>query len=196
MVWPVFSAAVATGDVELYNRIFAETGIEIVAPLRFSAPLAPPIAAAKEGKTIELGRVWQAFNTLQQKANLVLLESLGGLGSPVTNELTVGNIAADWRLPTVLVVPVKLGAIANVVANVALARSLNIDLKGIILNCSQAESQEIEDLTPIDLIQSLTQTPVIGTLPYIENLTQTDKITSIVSNWDIELILPQGAIAL
>ena len=186
-----------TGDVELYNRLFTEKqGIEIVVPLLFDAPLAPPIAAAKEGKSIELGRVWQALSTLTRKSSLVLLESLGGLGSPVTNELTVANIAAEWRLPTVLVVPVKLGAIANAVANVALARSLNIDLKGIILNCSQAQSQEeIEDLTPIDLIQSLTQTPVIGTLPYIENLTQTDKIASIVSNWDLELILPQIAIA-
>lgn len=185
-----------TGDVELYNRLFArESKIEIVAPLRFSAPVAPPIAAAKEGKSIELGEVWQAFSTVEHKSGLVLLESLGGLGSPVTDELTVGNIAADWRLPTVLVVPVKLGAIANVVANVALARSLNINLKGIILNCSQAESQNIEDLTPSDLIQSLTQTPVIGTLPYIEDPARTDKLAQIVSNWDIELILPQGAIA-
>ena len=185
-----------TGDVELYKRLFNEQPeIEIVAPLLFDAPLAPPIAAAKEGKTIELGKVWQAFSQIQHQSSLVLLESLGGLGSPVTNELTVANIAAEWRLPTVLVVPVKLGAIANVVANVALARSLNIDLKGIILNCYRAESQEIEDLTPIDLIQSLTQTPVIGTLPYIENLAQTDKIASIVSNWDIELILPNCAIA-
>jgi dethiobiotin synthetase len=185
-----------TGDVELYNRLFAEyEGIEIVEPLRFSAPVAPPIAAAKEGRAIELGKVWQKFSTVQHKSNLVLLESLGGLGSPVTAELTVGNIAADWRLPTVLVVPVKLGAIANVVANVALARSLDLDLKGIILNCSQAELQEIEDLTPIDLIQSLTQTPVIGTLPYIENLSETDKIAQVVSNWDLELILPQTATA-
>ena len=183
-----------TGDVELYNRLFAEDRrIEIVAPLLFDAPVAPPIAAAKEGRTIELGKVWQTFSTVEHKSSWVLLESLGGLGSPVTEELIVGDIAADWRLPTVLVVPVKLGAIANAVANVALARSLDLDLKGIILNCSQAELQEIEDLTPIDLIQSLTRTPVIGTLPYIENLEQTDKIAQIVSNWDIELILPQRA---
>lgn len=185
-----------TGDVELYQRLFAEyREIEIAAPLRFSAPLAPPIAAAKEGRSIDLGLVWQAFNSAQQKSSIVLLESLGGLGSPVTEELTVGNIAADWRLPTVLVVPIKLGAIANAVANVALARSLDINLKGIILNCSQAQSdREIADLTPINLIQSLTQTPVIGTLPYIENLEETVQIARIVSNWDIELILPQPAI--
>ena len=113
------------GDVELYNRLFADAeGIEIVEPLRFDAPVAPPIAAAKEGKKIDLGKIWQEFNAAQQKSSLVLLESLGGLGSPITNELTVGDLAADWRLPTILVVPVKLGAIANAVANVALARSL------------------------------------------------------------------------
>ena len=183
------------GDVELYNRLFAESlGIEIVAPLRFDAPVAPPVAAAKEDRPIELGKVWQEFNTVEQKSSLVLLESLGGLGSPVTEELIVGNIAADWRLPTVLVVPVKLGAIANVVANVALARSLNLNLKGIILNCSQSQtSEEIEDLTPVALIQSLTRVSVIGTLPYIENPSDANTIAKIVANWDLELILPQPA---
>ena len=182
-----------TGDVELYNRLFAEAeGIEVTTPLRFASPVAPPVAAAKEGTTIELGKVWQEFNAMQQKSGLVLMETLGGLGSPITNELIVGNIAADWRLSTVLVVPVKLGAIAQTVANVALARSLKIDLKGIILNCSQPETQEtIEDFTPIDLIESLTQIPVIGTLPYIENIAERDRLGQAVANWDLELILPQ-----
>ena len=181
------------GDVELYQRLFADiAGIEIASPLRFDAPLAPPIAAAKEGRTINLGDVWQKFSAAEQKSKLVLLESLGGLGSPVTEELTVGDIAAQWRIPTVLVVPIKLGAIAHTVANVALARSLKIDLRGIILNCSQLEAVgRTEDLTPIDLIQSLTQIPVIGTLPYAKDWDNSDRITQKVANWDLELILPK-----
>jgi dethiobiotin synthetase len=182
-----------TGDVELYQRLFYEVaGIEIVPPLRFEAPLAPPIAAAKEGREIDLGKIWQKFSSVEQKSQLVLLESLGGLGSPVTRELTVGDLAADWRLPTVLVVPVKLGAIAHTVANVALARSLKIDLRGIILNCSQLEAvSRTEDLTPIDLIQSLTNVPVIGTLPYATDWDNSDRIAQKVANWDLELILPK-----
>ena len=182
------------GDVELYQRLFKDaTGIEVVSPLRFAAPLAPPVAAAKEGMTVDLKEVWQRFNEVSPKSELVLVEALGGLGSPVTNELTVGNIAADWRLPTVLVVPVKLGAIANTVANVAYARSLNIDLKGIILNYSQLEAVgRIEDLTPIDMIQSLTQVPVIGTLSYTKDWQNSDRIAQKVANWDLELILPQA----
>ncbi|MEM9507868.1 MAG: dethiobiotin synthase [Cyanobacteria bacterium P01_E01_bin.35] len=183
------------GDVELYQRLFADqVGIEIVNPLRFDAPLAPPIAAAKEGKMIDLGEVWRQFSATVQRSRFVLVEALGGLGSPVTEELTVGNIAADWRLPTVLVVPVKLGAIANTVANVALARSLNIDLRGIILNCSQLEVVgRTEDLTPIDMIQSLTQVPVIGTLPYAKDWANSDRIAQKVANWDLELIFPPAA---
>ena len=181
------------GDVELYHRLFSDqAAIEIVDPLRFDAPLAPPIAAAKEGKTIELEEIWRKFSAVSPKSELVLLESLGGLGSPVTSELVVGNIAADWRLPTVLVVPVKLGAIANAVANVALARSLKIDLRGIILNCSQLEAVgRIEDLTPINLIQSLTHVPVIGILPYAKDWANRDRIAQKVANWDLEFILPK-----
>ena len=180
------------GDFEQYSHLFTKiNSIEVATPLRFDAPLAPPIAAQKEGKTIELSKIWQEFSHLKQKSDLVLLESLGGLGSPVTDELTVGNIAADWRLPTILVVPVKLGAIANAVANVALARSLKINLKGIILNCTNSQAMaNIEDLTPVDLIQSLTQIPIIGTLPYIEELDNLAELARFVSNWDVELILP------
>ncbi len=186
-----------TGDIEIYNRLFAEAGsIEIIAPLCFTTPVAPPIAAQKEGKTVELGKIWQAYSLARQKSDFILLETLGGLGSPVTSELIVGNITADWRLPTILVVPVKLGAIANTVANVALARSLKIDLKGIILNCTQPGAEtNIEDLTPPDLIQSLTQIPILGTLPYIEDLSDTDRLSKIVADWDIELILPKQEVA-
>ena len=185
-----------TGDVEIYNRLFAEVNlVEVIAPLRFSTPVAPPIAARKENQTIELGKIWQAYSIAQQKSDLVLLETLGGLGSPVTDELIVGNIIADWHLPTILVVPVKLGAIANVVANVALARSLKIDLRGIILNCTQPDAEAcIEDLTPADLIESLTQVPVVGTLPYVEDLADLNRLSKIVASWDIEIILPWKAV--
>jgi dethiobiotin synthetase len=179
-----------TGDREIYQDLFTDVDfIEVNTPMCFDAPLAPPIAAAKEGKIIDLGKIWQTLSSLQQQHDLVLVEALGGLGSPVTEELTVAHLAADWRLPTILVVPVRLGATAQAVANVALARSLNIHLKGIILSCSEPRnSEELANLTPIDLIQSLTQVPILGVLPYIENIKAQDKLAKLVSHWELELI--------
>lgn len=179
-----------TGDREIYQSLFGdEDFIEVNTPICFNAPLAPPIAAAKEGKIIDLDIVWQAFRLLQEKNDLVLVEALGGLGSPVTAELTVAHLAADWHIPIILVVPVRLGAIAQTVANVALAKSLNINLRGIILNCSEPKNfEELANLTPVDLIQSLTQVPILGILPFIDNFTEKDKLAKLVSNWELELI--------
>lgn len=179
-----------TGDRQLYERLFSsESNLEIVAPLCLETPVAPPIAAAKENTTIDLGMVWQELTSLQTRRDFIIVETLGGLGSPVTDELTVADIAASWRLPLVLVVPVKLGAISNAVANVALARSLSVDLKGIVLNCVQPNSEEkIADLAPIDLIQSLTKVPILGVLPHLSEATDIGKLARVASNLDLEMI--------
>lgn len=181
-----------SGDRELYLQLFTlNQSIDEINPLYFDAPLAPPIAAAKEERTVDLGLVWQKFQQLQAARDWVLVEALGGLGSPVTNEFTVADLAAEWRLPTVLVVPVKLGSIAQAVANVALARLKGVALKGIVLNCVQPVSNEqISDLTPIDLIQSLTNIPVLGCLPYLDNPKDLDKLAQVAANLDLEALIP------
>ena len=180
------------GDRELYLQLFTlNQSIDEINPLYFDAPLAPPIAAAKEGRTIDLGLVWQKFQQLTSARDLVLVEALGGLGSPITNEFTVADLAAEWRLPTVLVVPVKLGAISQAVANVALARLTGVALKGIILNCVQPVTKaQINDFTPVDLIQSLTNIPILGCLPYLENPTDLDKLAQVAANLDLERLMP------
>ncbi len=178
------------GDRELYTRLFA-LDMDEVNPLHFAAPLAPPLAAELEGRRIEMEKVWQAFDTLRQKYDWVLVEGLGGLGSPVTRQMTVADLAWDWRLPAILVVPVKLGAIGQAVANVALARLSRVHLKGIVLNCPQTCSEEeISQWAPADLIQSLTGIPVLGLIPYLSNQTDLEKLAQVASDLDLERILP------
>ncbi len=176
------------GDREMYQTLFnLEQSPEEITPLYFQAPLAPPIAAAKENRQVDLAIVWRTLLALQKQRDFVLVESLGGLGSPVTDELTVADLAGEWRLPTILVVSVKLGAIGHTVANVALARQTKINLRGIILNCTQTHTEEeIADLTPSNLIQSLTNIPVLGCIPYLENPRDLEKLAEVAAalNWE------------
>jgi dethiobiotin synthetase len=176
-----------TGDKEFYSDLFGE----VFTPLVFSSPVAPPIAAAREGKTIDLGVVWQSLQNLKNRHDLTLLEGIGGLGTPVTNELTVADLAFSWGLDCVLVVPVKLGAIAQTVANAALARQFKLKLKGIIFSCVTPVSEEqVGDWTPVELIESLTNLPVIGTVPYINNITDVKYLSQVASGLDLERIFP------
>lgn len=178
------------GDREWYQNLFQlQQTITEITPLYFTAPLAPPIAAAKENRAVDLALVWQTLTELRSRLDLLLIEAVGGLGSPITDELTVADLAGEWRLPTVLVVPVKLGSLGHAVANVALARQARVDLKGIVLNCTQPTSdEEIADLTPKDLIQSLTNIPVLGCLPYVDKFSDFDKLAQIASNLDLETL--------
>ena len=181
-----------TGDRELYNRLFSlDQTLEELNPLHFEAAIAPPLAAEKEGKRVKLEKVWQSFEALRQKRDWVLVESLGGLGSPITRETTVADLAWDWRIATVLVVPVKLGAIGQAVANVALARSCRVHLKGIVLNCvSPCSDQDVADWAPADLIESLTHVPVLGLIPFLSDPTDLSKLAQVASDLDLEKLMP------
>ena len=179
------------GDKEVYQKLFSlSQSEEEITPLYFQAPLAPPLAAAKENREIDLGVVWKTFTQLQQKNDFLLVESLGGLGSPVTDEFTVADLAGEWRLPTVLVVPVRLGAISQAITSVALAKQAKVELLGIILNCCSAMTPEqIADWTPVDMIESFTNIPVLGCLPYLENPENLDNLAQIASDLELEKLL-------
>jgi dethiobiotin synthetase len=180
------------GDRELYKELFSlNQSLEELNPLYFAAPLAPPIAAEREGRRVELERAWNALLSLQKQRDFVLIESLGGLGSPVTHELTVADLSRDWRLNVVLVVPVRLGGISQAVSNVALARVTGVKLKGIVLNCVKpCSKQEIADWTPIKLIESLTQIPVLGILPHLDDPKDLVKLAQIAAKLDLERLMP------
>ncbi|MBX2862542.1 MAG: dethiobiotin synthase [Leptolyngbyaceae cyanobacterium MAG.088] len=180
------------GDRELFQHLFGlEQSLEALNPVFYQAPLAPPIAAALENRMVDLTPAWQRYRVLTQQCDWVVVEGLGGLGSPVTDEMIVADLAADWRLPVVLVVPVKLGAIAAAVANVALARQHRLQLQGIVLNCTTPEAEDnLEQLTPADMISNLTRVPVLGVLPYLKEPTNLEQLSSAARDLSLEAIMP------
>jgi dethiobiotin synthetase len=178
------------GDFERYTQLFdLDQPPETITPQRFAAPLAPPLAAAQEGKTVDLDRVWQALSQLLADRDFVLIEALGGLGSPVTDEWTVADLAAAWHLPILLVVPIKLGAISQAIANVALARQQGLSIRGIVLNCSSDLSPEQQrNWAPIALIERLTHVPIVGQMPYLTSCEDLDRLSEAASQLMLEAI--------
>lgn len=157
------------GDGELYQQLFEfDQPAETLVPLKFQTPIAPPLAAEREGRSLDLAPVWQTYAQLTQTYPQVIVEGVGGMGSPVTPELTVADLGVMWRMTAVLVVPIRLGAVGQAVANVALARQMKLPLRGLVLNCPQVLTPEQQaDWAPIDLLMKLTHLPVLGTLPYL-----------------------------
>lgn len=180
---------------DLYRHLFAlDQSPEEINPFFFQTPLVPPLAAAREDRSIALEQLWQAFVRLTQERSLVLVEGWGGLGSPLTAESTVADLAWDWRIPVVLVVPVSPGTIAHAVANTALAHQARVHLKGIVLNCTQpCHAHDRADWANLELIQTLTNKPVLGCIPHLHNpadLTDLNKLVQVASSLDLERLIP------
>jgi dethiobiotin synthetase len=178
------------GDREYYAQVLPlSQSLSEITPLYFETPIAPAIAAVKEDKPIDLGLIWRQFQHLTSQKKCLLVEAMGGLGSPITDEYIVADLARDWALATILVVPVRLGAISQAIANVALAREQKVKIKGIVLSCSQPMSdQDISELAPPEMISRLTCLPVMGILPHIDNLEDISQLAKAASALDIEQI--------
>jgi dethiobiotin synthetase len=180
------------GDRELYTQLFdLNQSLEEINPIHFLAPLSPPVAAAYEGRKVDLERAWKQFEQMTKKREFVLVEGFGGLGSAIARETTMADLAWDWRIPTILVVAVNPGAIAQAVANVALANQSRVHLKGIVLNCVQpCQAHEMEEWAAVEMIQNLTQKPVLGCIPHLTDPTDLGSLVQVAAQLALERLIP------
>jgi dethiobiotin synthetase len=173
------------GDQEHYRTIFAET-LRVVVDQQFEAGIAPPLAAAQVGKTVDLTSLWQTYQQLSTDQDLVLIEGVGGLGCPLTWDYTIADLACDWRLPALLVAPIRLGAVGQLVASVGYARRLGIKLSGIIL--SEVTRDPDKDLADRHLIENLCQVPVLGVIPYLKDVCDLEALAQAAAGLWLEAI--------
>jgi dethiobiotin synthetase len=148
----VYKPAATGGDPALPHeqdawRLWDAAGrpgaIADVCPQVFAPPLAPYLAARAEGAEIDqrllidgIG-VWSDYD-------LVLVEGLGGLMSPVTANLYVADLAAEFRLPLVVVARNQLGVINQTLQTLIAAETFREPLKvaGIVLNDAAASASD------------------------------------------------------
>ncbi len=154
------------------NAVLADwlhfSGVEMATPLKFSACLDPALAAQKIEQNVALAPVWKALSQMGQDYRGVLVEGVGSLSSAITPQSTLADVAADWKLPVLLVASVRPEVLSELVAQTALARKAGCDLRGIVLNCVTPEAQRyLMDWAPPRLVEQMTGYPVLGKLPYL-----------------------------
>ncbi len=83
----------------------------LVNPYAFEPPVAPHIAAAREGVTIELDTIRSACSEIAGKADCVLVEGVGGWQVPLNDDDTLADLARVLGLEVVMVVGIRLGCL-------------------------------------------------------------------------------------
>lgn len=82
-----------------------------VNPYLFTPPIAPHIAAAQAGKTIDLKVIVDAYFRLAEMADVVVVEGVGGFRVPLNATQDTADLAVALGLPLLLVVGLRLGCL-------------------------------------------------------------------------------------
>ncbi len=111
-----------------------------VCPQCFGAPLAPPVAARQEGRQVDMHLLREGLRVWQRQSDLVVVEGAGGLMSPVSETALVGDLAAEFGFPLVIVGRNALGTINHSLLTLFAAHGWpwgatgGLSVAGVVLN--------------------------------------------------------------
>jgi dethiobiotin synthetase len=107
---PVCSGGRADAEL-LASALGGELALDEINPWHFHAPVAPVLAARREGRRITGPQIIAHIRQIRKRFEVVLIEGAGGLLSPLGENVDSRDLIATLRARTVIVAPNRLGVI-------------------------------------------------------------------------------------
>jgi len=120
---PVAAGLDADGRNEDVQRLRAASSLPLteaeVGPLQLQAACAPHIAAALEGRRIDMDDLVRQARALAARADVLVVEGVGGFCVPLGPQGDTADLAVALGYPVVLVVGLRLGCISHALLTAA-----------------------------------------------------------------------------
>jgi dethiobiotin synthetase len=128
-----------SGRCEDAEHHAAALGAAYIAPtFSYTRPVSPHLAAREEGGPIDLALVQKRADELAEGVDALLIESAGGLFTPLGTALTNLDMAAALApVLTVLVAPDRLGVLSDLSAYVRAARASGLEVPMFVLSAPE-----------------------------------------------------------
>ncbi|MCE5287172.1 MAG: dethiobiotin synthase [Pelosinus sp.] len=175
VVKPVASGGIVSTDGRLLSEDasflmwaagFAEKRRQEVNVLCLEPALTPAVAAQESNAVINIAELLTACRNMIGKAELTLVEGVGGLVAPIWQDYLAADMPLDLKLPAILVARPNLGTVNHTVLSVEYARQRGIKLAGIVIN-QWPEAATVLEESNAEYIEHLTKLPILGRFPTI-----------------------------
>jgi dethiobiotin synthetase len=135
--------------------------IERVAPFRFTAPLAPAMAARHENRTLDFDTLLGfCRRAIADHDGTLLIEGVGGIMVPLDQRHTVLDWMAALKLPLLLVTGSYLGTVSHTLSALDVLERRSLAVKAVIVNETAGSA-----VTMADTIETLKN--FIGGIPIV-----------------------------
>jgi len=154
--------------IALWEAAGRPEDLHAVCPQHFAAPLAPHLAAAAEGKRVDAALLRTGLEYWRQRSDVVIVEGIGGLMSPVSDNDYVADLAFEFGYPLVVVAPNRIGVINQTLQTLIAAKAFRqgIPVAGIVLNDVTADSDDPSRCSNYDELCRHCRPPVLAQVAF------------------------------
>ena len=117
-------ATVLLNKTKKVNTDFTSIMIEDICPLQFKLPAAPFVA--KQTQKIDFQRVKKSADKLARHCDILLIESAGGLMTPIEDDFIMIDFAHFFKAKVLLITDDQLGCINNTLLNIHLLKTTQV----------------------------------------------------------------------
>ena len=175
-------------DAELLaQQASAAVAYDVLNPYAFRPVIAPHLAAAEAGVSIDLDYIVQQFRTLQRQTDYVVVEGAGGWYVPLANKSSVATLAGLMAQPVIMVVGLRLGCLNHAQLTAQAIKSSGVNLAGWVANTIDPAMHSRQ--ANLETLQQLIPAPLLATIPYMDQASITDQIELISRLFDLEQFL-------
>jgi len=175
-------------DVEILSKSAQTHDPEnLVNPQFFPIPASPYTAWKKLKIKPKIPLVLSSFKKLSDMHEMVLVEGVGGILTPILKDYFVTNLIKDMKIPTIIVSRSKVGTVNHTLMTVKMCEKYKIPIKGIIINNFDDDGYPINQLKK-DL-EDLTGVKVLGSIPFINDMSDESLHKIFKKNIDMKLLL-------
>lgn len=141
-------------------------------PVAFLPPIAPHIAAHESGRIITVDRLSGICRgVLMKRADLTLLEGVGGWRVPLNPRESVADLARMLQLPVILVVGMRLGCLNHALLTAEAIRRDGLAIVGWVANSITPEMPR--RMKNILTLEGEIGAPCLGKVPFLPSATAT-----------------------
>jgi dethiobiotin synthetase len=160
---PVASGGNISEDGKLLQKAAKkpDSAYDEIVPLHYKQPLAPYVAAWKEGK-VDLAKVEEAYEKAKASCDFLIVEGVGGVLVPIAQNFFVINWIKKWNMPVLLVVGAGLGTINHTLLTVEALQRRKIKVAGVLVNSYRGKTAA--ERTNVRAFKKLLKVPIYGPL--------------------------------
>lgn len=154
-------------DTEILARAAQINDAEqLINPQFFPIPASPYTASESLGVEVDVDLVLQNFKKLLKIHEMMLVEGMGGVFTPILKDYFVTNLIKDMGLDVIVVTRSRIGTVNHTLMTCKMCTIYGLRVRGIIINNFDDNGYSINELKR-DL-EKLTGISVLGVIPNIK----------------------------